>query len=798
MSEDQEEVKGDNNTPYFIAAVLFCIATPVTILTAVATTLLFTWQRVRIGVLATYLLLPSLILLAIFFQPALDLFMTSWKVTIPSIISQEVEIFPTILLVFAQQIPVAIPLGILIGIGVSASKWKNRPEWEEVTFRSSPLELLKKRKTVKDIQAHKNSPKDGMTLGVSKENGKRIVQTYKESSAHTLILGASGAGKTTTLKARLADSLASGQGCVIVDMKGDPKLAFEIAELAAREGKKLQHWLLQPTGVPYTGPSPDGPAYYDPISRGDATRRKDLIMEMRNWTEDYYRLAAASYLQIVMSVIVGNPDHTRSTLSQLAALLEPKNLQERAIPLGTNPAYYEVVKYIDDMNDTKMDSKEKSNLSSLRSQFTELLMSTAGDYLKADPNLARNNNINLKEAAHNGDVVLFTLDSSNYGQIAAVLGNLIIQDLKTVSSELRQDPSPQPFQVLIDEFQAIGSDNIIGLINKSRDADMPVSLSTQSLGDLKAVAPAFLEQLIGIVGSFIIHRANASEDAKLFAGLTGMTARIKKSEAYSTSGSGMGKSGIAHGAGMLQEVEETTVKADEILKLQVGELVYVNKYISPMRVVTVQCIPQDKTEYAKAHPDKVNRKLLPIVNKDFVPEDLPFGLGSSTPEIYDNAPIYAPIAPTRPVEDSDNTPTKDVTDFYKPSPGTNRAPDMDRLGRILNSNPNDMLPTESVRNDEYTVKVMPPSVAEPLNIPKIDPNGLKRVPPLPSLPPLPPKPGASLPTPNTQAVPNSIPTPSLPKPTNLNTPSLPKLPNPTDSQPISKNDKNDQKDEFDF
>lgn len=735
MSENnRDEVEDSYNGPdgrslAWVVALIFAIFTPLTVLGAVGTYLAFAWQRIRMSAIFWFALVPSLLLLLVFFEPAIRFFTLSWSETIPGIVDGSIELLPGILTVFAQQALPALPFGIGIGLAYSAYRWKTRPEWIETKFRLTPFEIWRKRRNIKDIKSDKNSPRDGMTLGID-ENGNRIVQTYDESRAHTIIFGASGSGKTTTLKSRLRDAIKDGQGAIIIDLKGGRDVPEEIALLANRYNRKFTHWLFQPRGVPYDGPAVDGPAYYDPLARGEATRRKDLLIESRNWSEEYYKQEASNYIQMLFNVLIANPEKDISTLSQVVRLLDPKYLQERAIPLGSNKDYFEIVRSIDSLNDEKISAGKKSAIEGLRSQLEVLLHSVAGPYLQLDPD--NHNNIDLKKAAHEGQIIVFSLDSSNYGHLASLVANLIIQDLKTVSSELRQDPADKPLQVVVDEFSAVGSTSIIGLINKSRDANMPVTLTTQALGDLKNESQAFLDQLIGIVGSFIIHRPNKLDDAEVFAGLTGKVVRKKFSEAvvYST---GFLKKGSAAGSGNMQDVEEYTYKPDSIQRLKMGEMIYVNKSQSPMKVIKVLCIPEDPSmvqggfeETAKKFEDIEGTKNNSQVNeknsnnsdeKEYVQPPK----NNFQPPVNIN-PLTVPVSPggIPHVESNDDS-------------SETKEPNMERLNEIFNQSPDVLLPRKTERKDEFEVKRLPPIVSPPLKpLPSID--SKTTLPPLPVLP----------------------------------------------------------------
>ncbi len=80
------------------------------------------------------------------------------------------------------------------------------------------------------------APRPGaIVLGVD-ARGRPVALGDDELSAHGLILGASGAGKTTTLVTILSDQIRRGRPVVAIDMKGSPTFARDLAAAAADGG----------------------------------------------------------------------------------------------------------------------------------------------------------------------------------------------------------------------------------------------------------------------------------------------------------------------------------------------------------------------------------------------------------------------------------------------------------------------------------------------------------------------------------------------------------------------------------
>lgn len=630
----QEDGKSgnDENLVRVLLIFAFILVSPITFLTAITVYFLFSYVKIKRSVIAVFSA-PFFIGALIFIQPAIRSFAQSWTETIPSIVNQTVEPAAGILTMLGQQMWVAIPIGVLVGLGFATWRWFTRARWQNVQFKKAPWDILKRKRVISKIKNDEDTPLDGVTLGITPESN-RAVQTENEASAHTFIVGGSGTGKTRTAMMRMRDQIKKGEGCVIIDLKNDPELTNLAFIYAQRYGRKFQHFTIQSSAEPYRGPAPENNAHYDPLTQGDNTRRANMILELRDWENaDYFKKLSQSYLQLMFAVLIANPKPGVSVLEDAIDLMSPKRLQERARPLAGDPVYASYVRSIDALNDEKLSNEVRQNLQTNRSQLEILLQSAAGEWLTYDSK--NHNNISLLDAAYNGNVVVFSLDSLMYSELASSLANLIIQDLKTTSSELLQKPAEKPLNVFIDEFSAIDSDNIIGLINKARASKIYVTIATQTLSDLEVKQKNLSKQLMGIISSFIIHRANTLDDAEIYAGLTStkMVSKVRQSVDYQQNiFGGIGK-GIGTGGGTVEEVEEFEVMPNEIKNLNQGEFIYINAQTH--RTERVSCIIEDLADPQKGGTGLVDQKQQFVENSQ-----------------YENV-LSNPLAPTNPL-DSNN------------------------------------------------------------------------------------------------------------------------------------------------
>ena len=66
--------------------------------------------------------------------------------------------------------------------------------------------------------------------------GRQVALSDRQLEAHALIVGASGAGKTTTLQTILAQQIARGRPVVAIDMKGSPGVRVRARRGRGRRG----------------------------------------------------------------------------------------------------------------------------------------------------------------------------------------------------------------------------------------------------------------------------------------------------------------------------------------------------------------------------------------------------------------------------------------------------------------------------------------------------------------------------------------------------------------------------------
>ncbi|MEO6857177.1 MAG: FtsK/SpoIIIE domain-containing protein, partial [Solirubrobacteraceae bacterium] len=162
------------------------------------------------------------------------------------------------------------------------------------------------------------------------QRGRPVALSEAQLSVHALIVGASGAGKSTTMLRILGEQIAAHRPVVAIDLKGSPAFARALEDAAHRSGRQLRIW------------TPDGPSQWNPLAHGNATELKDKLIGSERFTEPHYRRAAERYVQCALQVLLATGASPR--LDLVVTLMDPRRLAALARrldgPLGEHVQEY--------------------------------------------------------------------------------------------------------------------------------------------------------------------------------------------------------------------------------------------------------------------------------------------------------------------------------------------------------------------------------------------------------------------------------------------------------------------------
>jgi hypothetical protein len=405
----------------------------------------------------------------------------------------------------------------------------------------------------------------------SDRSGRSVSIPDRALATHGLILGATGAGKSTTMMTILGDQIARQRPVVAIDLKGSPSFARDLQAHAAAAGRPFRLWTI------------DGSSYWNPLANGNATELKDKLIATEHFTEPHYQRAAERYVQLALQVMHEAAPGRPITLAGVVAMLEPAKLAATTRGLPRERSEY-VRAYV-----TNLTSDQVSAVRGLASRLAILTESHTGRYLEAPPPGDWPQTVDLRQALDGEEVVLFSLNSSRYGRLAGQLGTLAVQDLVTAAGNRLQaagarGASPRQAVVAIDEFSALGSDNVMALLARGREAGVGVLLATQELADLDRAARGLRDQVLGNTSLKIAHRQDVPESAAAVARLAGQVKVWDRS--YQQQGGALGGRVMRTTTRL---VDANAIDQEQVRSFRTGEaLVIIKSPESSARVTRIQ------------------------------------------------------------------------------------------------------------------------------------------------------------------------------------------------------------------
>jgi hypothetical protein len=342
---------------------------------------------------------------------------------------------------------------------------------------------------------------DGRRVILGRDERARLVSIPFGGSSggcHTLVVGATGSGKTVTQSWIAARAIERGMGAVVLDPKGDGGMREELCLAARSAGRPFLEW------------TPRGECAYNPYAGGSETEIADKALAGERFTEPHYLRQAQRYLGHVVRALrqVG----AEVSLARIVEMLDPDALELLARDISEESAR-QTFDYLDSLS-----ARQRTDLAGVRDRLAILVESDVGPWLDTATPGART--LDLLRAVRSGAVVYFSLEADRRPLASQMLGAAIVQDLLTTVAALQG--APEPTLVVIDEFSALASEQVVRLFGRARSAGLSLVLGTQELADLRLPGrERLLEQVLGNLSVLIAHRQVVPESAATISALAG-------------------------------------------------------------------------------------------------------------------------------------------------------------------------------------------------------------------------------------------------------------------------------------
>lgn len=411
------------------------------------------------------------------------------------------------------------------------------------------------------------------------KNGMHPVYiSNNELNQHCLVIGTTGAGKTTTILNFVEHAAIHNLPCIYMDGKGDIDLVNKLHGIATKYNRVLKVFTLRPSDrIPEL-------SYYNPLSSGNATEWKNRIMSLFAQAEgkgqEHFSLIEQNYINFVSNVLYELYQQTNQSidLKVLLSALEHKDFLLNAATKFA-PAMKEKLIQLYDSDVAKQMSGDVVKL-------LELFIYSNYGYLFDTS--GKSTVINISESITNNELVLFLFDAAAYGEDTKKVAKMVINDIN--SSFAGFDKFTRAY-CIFDEFASYASGNLADSISLQRSKGMHAIIGTQSITSVKLKSletKRVAEDLIACCNTYIIQKINHVDDAQLFANVMGTRETIKYSSNIYDQNSLPSKK-VQENAriiGSTQIVEEFKINPQKIKELRQGEAIIYRKAaeVEPVKI----------------------------------------------------------------------------------------------------------------------------------------------------------------------------------------------------------------------
>lgn len=309
-----------------------------------------------------------------------------------------------------------------------------------------------------------------------KDNGRAIFLTEDALSRGTMITGATGSGKTTTLINIITQGVKKNKPIFFFDFKGETDILDKLEDLAFNA--KYKYYEFSSRRIDFK---------YDPFINLNATGKIQALMNSKAWAADgsdsYYKTA----LQALLQDLIPAYDNYRT-----------ENHDDSNFIIGLS-------EYI--RSEYKVAANHKDGFGTLKSIIDLMVTSRVRDMLDGDGKV---------EFSFDDDrpcIIAFSFVSSNK-DLANYICSFIFQDIMDRGTRRRYINKPL---LIIDEFGTLANSALIkDILEKGRSVGLQTIISLQDINQIvENISRDFAISILGTISTFIIHPGATQTSAEL-------------------------------------------------------------------------------------------------------------------------------------------------------------------------------------------------------------------------------------------------------------------------------------------
>ncbi len=402
---------------------------------------------------------------------------------------------------------------------------------------------------------------------------------------HIFVCGATGSGKTTTMRRVLAArTLTQGAALLILDQKGDQEDVEQMSRLAAA------------AGVPFVliDPLDTASDRYQPLW-GTPAQVAARAVEPIKQSEPYYYDVLRLHLDTVCRVLHA-ADRWPPSIPFLIDACHPQHFEAlKGVAHGLGEEHRQLIRRVDEHGAYVSSRKGSEDLSGGSARLHVALALANREIVT--PRITPDGDavgVSLVNALRARAVVMWRMHADVMPDEAAAMTVLALADLHDAAGQ-----AGVPWTLMLDEFGAVikmAASRAVAILQRGRSHGGQVIVVTQSVADPEALSgvPGLLPSLTDNFSGVVAHRQTAPESRDWLAKLMGTRALWQSTN--QTSGHGTQHSG----RGSARRVREFRIGSDTFAELDRGEaVIYTTHGPDPLRT---SILP---VELDDCHPERI-------------------------------------------------------------------------------------------------------------------------------------------------------------------------------------------------
>lgn len=412
-------------------------------------------------------------------------------------------------------------------------------------FKEKLKQEKKKRKFIK-VNNKKNlelAKQKGLTyIGYDRLKKEALYLTDEERVRHIHVIGSTGAGKSVFLFNLFRQDVELGGSVIFIDAKGDLENLAKVREIVRRAGREKDLLVLNFIQSCNT---------YNPLYRGNPTQLKDKIIASIVWSEPYYQRVSENMLLLLFTSV-----RKVLTLRQVYEILnDPTQIYKYTEKSSA------AIEFVNFANTYK---REKATL------ISEIGLIVFSDFYSMLDTVEPE--IDFFDVCRNRKIVYIGIDVQSYQETSKRLGRMITEDINTTSGLIQTTVKEQErnyVSVIIDEFQAFGTENFINVLSRGRSSGFMITIAHQSLADLDMIKSGFSKQVIDNTYTKIVLPIQDPYTVETIANMIGTYKDFEHTQEVYYDSFGYGGE-----RGSVKLVDEYIIHPNDIRQLRTGEAVY--------------------------------------------------------------------------------------------------------------------------------------------------------------------------------------------------------------------------------